>query len=158
MAGPAPSKKFKVIAENRKARHNYEITEKLEAGIMLLGTEVKSLRDGKANIAESYASIDNGVPWLINGDIPVYSHANRFNHEPRRPRKLLMHKKEIARLFANVQQKGMALVPLSLYFNDKGVAKIELGLGKGRKSYDKREVQKERDWQRQKQRLLRHDV
>jgi len=149
---------MKVVAENRKARHNYEISEKMEAGIMLVGTEVKSLREGKANIAESYASMEEGVPWLINADIPAYSHANRFNHEPRRPRKLLMHKKEIAQLGAAVQQKGMTLVPLSLYFNDKGIAKIELGLGKGRKSHDKREVQKERDWQRQKQRLLRHDV
>ena len=158
MAGPAPSKKHKVVAENRKARHNYEITEKFEAGIMLVGTEVKSLREGKANIAESYASVDNGVPWLINSDIPVYSHANRFNHEPRRPRRLLMHKKEIAKLAADAQQKGMTLVPLSLYFNEKGIAKIELGLGKGRKSYDKRDVQKERDWKRQKERLLKHDV
>jgi SsrA-binding protein len=158
MAGPAPSKKIKVVAENRKARFNYEITETFEAGIMLLGTEVKSLRDGKANIAESYASVDNGVPWLINSDIPVYSHANRFNHEPRRPRKLLMHKKEIGQLASAIQQKGMTLVALSLSFNEQGRAKVELGLGKGRKSYDKRDVQKERDWQRQKQRLLRHNV
>lgn len=158
MAGPAPSKKFKVVAENRKARHNYEITDKLEAGIMLQGTEVKSLREGKANIGESYASIEDGMPWLINADIPVYSHANRFNHEPKRPRKLLMHKKEIAQMAANVQQKGMTLVALSLYFNERGVAKVELGLGKGRKRHDKRDVEKERDWQRQKQRLLRHDV
>ena len=158
MGAPEPSRKVKVVAENRKARHNYEITEKLEAGIMLVGTEVKSLREGKANIAESYASIEAGVPWLVNADIPAYSHANRFNHEARRPRKLLMHKKEIAHLAAAVAQKGMTLVALSLYFDGRGRAKVELGLGKGRKNYDKRQVQKDRDWQRQKERLLRHDA
>jgi SsrA-binding protein len=151
-------KKVKIVADNRKARHDYEIVERHEAGIMLQGTEVKALREGKANIGESYASIEGGTLFLINAYIPQYSHANRFNHEPRQPRKLLMHKQEIERLSGAIKQKGMTLVPLTLYFNDKGRAKVELGLGKGRKAHDKRDVLKERDWQRQKERLLRHDA
>ena len=147
-----------IISDNRKARFNFEIEETFEAGIELKGTEVKALRNGKANIAESYAAEHKGEIWIYNVYIPEYTQGNRFNHEPRRPRKLLMHKKEIAHLSAAVQQKGMTLVALSLYFDGRGRAKVELGLGKGRKNYDKRQVQKDRDWQRQKERLLRHDA
>ena len=145
----------RVIAENRKARHNYDIIETFEAGIALEGSEVKSLREGKANIAESYASPEDGELYLINSSIQEYKQANRFNHEERRPRKLLMHKREIARLIGATEREGMTLVPLRLYFNDRGIAKVELALAKGRKMHDKREAEKARDWQRQKARLLR---
>ena len=145
----------RVIAENRKARYNYEIIETFEAGIALEGSEVKSLREGKANIAESYASPEDGELYLINSSIQEYKQANRFNHEERRPRKLLMHKREIARLIGATEREGMTLVPLRLYFNDRGIAKVELALAKGRKLHDKREAEKARDWQRQKARLLR---
>ena len=145
----------RVIAENRKARHNYDILETFEAGIALEGSEVKSLREGKANIAESYASPEDGELYLINSSIQEYKQANRFNHEERRPRKLLMHKREIARLIGATEREGMTLVPLRLYFNDRGIAKVELALAKGRKMHDKREAEKARDWQRQKARLLR---
>lgn len=146
----------RIAAENRKARHAYEIGDTLEAGIELAGTEVKALREGKANIAESYASVEGGELWLINSYIPEYEQAaSQFNHSPRRPRKLLVHKREIARLFASVQREGMTLVPLKIYFNDRGRAKLELAVAKGRKTHDKREAQKKRTWQREKARILK---
>ncbi|VVT15438.1 SsrA-binding protein SmpB [Rhizobium sp. EC-SD404] len=145
----------KIVAENRKARFNYEIVDTFEAGLVLTGTEVKSLREGKANIAESYATEEGGELWLINSYVPEYLQANRFNHETRRRRKLLLHRKEVDRLFASVNREGMTLVPLKVYFNDQGRAKLELALARGKKLHDKRETQKQRDWQRQKSRLLR---
>ena len=145
----------KMIAENRRARHEYFIGDVLEAGIVLTGTEVKALREGKANIAESYASPEDGAIWLVNANIPEYSAGNRENHEPKRKRKLLLHKREIARLAQAVERKGFTLTPLRLYFNEKGRAKLELGIGEGKKLHDKRETSKDRDWGRQKQRLLR---
>ncbi len=145
----------KVVAENRKARFNYEIIDTFEVGLVLKGTEVKSLREGKANIAESYASDEDGEMWLINSYLPEYLQANRFNHEPRRRRKLLMTKREINRLRAAVNREGMTLIPLKVYFNEKGRAKMELALGKGKKLHDKRETEKARDWNREKSRLLK---
>jgi SsrA-binding protein len=145
----------KLVAENRKARFNYEIDEKIEAGIVLTGSEVKSLRAGKANIAESYASNENGELYLINAHIAEYPGAARDGHEPTRHRKLLLHKREMARLLGAIQRQGMALVPLRLYFNARGIAKVQLGLGRGKKVYDKRETEKKRDWERQKGRLMR---
>jgi SsrA-binding protein len=145
----------RVAAENRKARHNYFIEDDLETGIVLEGSEVKSLREGKAQIAESYASVEEGELWLVNSYIPAYGQAKSFGHEERRRRKLLVHKRELARLHQNVNREGMTLVPLSLYFNDKGVAKLKLGLAKGKKMADKRETEKRRDWGREKARLLR---
>ncbi len=146
---------YHVVSVNRRARHDYFIEETLEAGIALMGTEVKSLREGRANIAESYASEENGELWLINAHIPEYAPANRFNHAPRRIRKLLLHRREIDRLAAAVNRGGMTVVPLKLYFNERGIAKLELGLAKGKKAPDKRETEKKRDWQREKQRLLK---
>ena len=145
----------KVVAENRKARFNYEIVDTYEAGLVLKGTEVKSLREGKANIAESYASDEDGEIWLINSYLPEYLQANRFNHEPRRRRKLLLSKREASRLQSAINREGMTLIPLKIYFNDQGRAKLELALGKGKKLHDKRESEKERDWNRQKSRLLK---
>jgi SsrA-binding protein len=145
----------KIVADNRKARHLYFIESTLEAGLALAGSEVKSLRTGKANIAESYAMAKGGEIFLVNAYIPEYLMANRFNHEPRRTRKLLVHKAEARRLAAAVQREGMTLVPLKLYFNLKGTAKIELGVAKGKKLHDKRETAKTRDWARDKARLLR---
>jgi SsrA-binding protein len=145
----------RIVAENRKARHSYDILDTYEAGIALAGSEVKSLREGKANIAESYAAEQSGEIYVINAYIPGYAQANRFNHEERRPRKLLLHKREIAKMIISVQREGMTLVPLKLYFNDKGRAKVELALAKGRKLHDKRQAEKSRDWDRQKARLLR---
>lgn len=145
----------RVVAENRKARHNYEIGDVIEAGLQLTGTEVKSLRVGKANIAESYASDENGEIVLINSHIPEYDQGNRFNHEPRRPRKLLLHKREIVKMINAVQRDGMTIVPLKLYFNDKGIAKLAVAVAKGKKAYDKRQDAKKRDWQRDKARLMR---
>ena len=145
----------KIVAENRKARFNYEIVDTFETGLVLTGTEVKSLREGKANIADSYANEEGGEMWLINSYVPEYLQANQFNHEPRRRRKILVKLKEIARLGQAVQRDGMTLVPLKIYFNDKGTAKLQLALAKGKKLHDKRESQKERDWNRQKSRLLR---
>lgn len=154
MAGKGGDRK--IVAENRKARHNYFIEEVIEAGLVLEGSEVKSLRDGKANIAESYASPENGEIFLINADVPEYSKAGRStSHEPRRHRKLLLKSKEIARLIGAVQRDGMTLVPLRLYFNERGIAKLELGLAKGKKLHDKRQTERDRDWQRQKARLMR---
>ncbi|MEL6435636.1 MAG: SsrA-binding protein SmpB [Pseudomonadota bacterium] len=145
----------KLVAENRKARFNYEILETVEAGLMLHGTEVKSLRNGEANIAESYASYEDDEMWLINSHIPEYLEANRFNHEPRRRRKLLLNKREIVKLVNATDRDGMTIVPLKLYFNDRGRAKLELAVARGKKNYDKRETEKKRDWQRDKARLLR---
>jgi SsrA-binding protein len=145
----------KLVSDNRKARHNYFIDEELEAGIVLTGTEVKSLRAGKANIAESYAAPQGDEIYLINGYIAEYGHGNRFNHDPRRPRKLLLHRHEIARLIGRLKKGGVTLVPLQLYFNDRGVAKVKLGLARGKKQYDKRATERERDWAREKQRLLK---
>ena len=146
---------FKVVADNRRARYHFEIGETFEAGLMLQGTEVKSLRGGKATIAESYASAERGELFLINATIPEYLQANRFNHEPRRPRKLLMRAKEIAKLKNGVEREGMTIVPLKIYFNDRGMAKIEVALAKGKKLHDKRETEKVRDWNREKSRLMR---
>ena len=145
----------KVVAENRRARRDYFIEEVIEAGIMLTGTEVKALREGQANIAESYASPEDGAIWLINANIPEYSAGNRQNHEPKRKRKLLLHKREIARLSQAVERKGFTITPLKLYFNERGMAKLELGLAQGKKLHDKRDTVKDRDWARQQQRLLR---
>lgn len=145
----------KLIADNRKARHNYEFVETLEAGIVLTGTEVKSLRTGKAMIGESYATDEDGEIWLINAHIPEYLEGNRHNHEPRRRRKLLLKRREMARLIMAINRDGMTLVPNRLYFNDRGRAKLQLALAKGRKHHDKRQVSKERDWKREQGRLLR---
>jgi len=145
----------RVVADNRKARHLYFIESTLEAGLMLMGSEVKSLRTGKANIAESYAQAKDGEIFLVNSYIPEYLMANRFNHEPRRVRKLLVRKAEARRLSAAVQREGMTLVPLRVYFTPKGIAKIELGLAKGKKLHDKRQTEKARDWARDKARLMR---
>ncbi|HVL20097.1 MAG TPA: SsrA-binding protein SmpB [Amaricoccus sp.] len=145
----------KLVAENRRARHDYFIEDDLEAGIMLEGSEVKSLRTGKANIAESYAAVEGGELWLINGYIPAYTQAKTFGHEERRRRKLLVSKRELAKLWQGTAREGMTLVPLKLYFNDKGRAKLQLGIAKGKKLADKRATEAKRDWQRQKARLLR---
>jgi SsrA-binding protein len=145
----------KVVADNRKARFSYSIEDTLEAGIQLLGSEVKSLRSGKATIAESYAQAKDGELVLVNSYIPEYTQASRFNHEPRRPRKLLVHKREVHKLSVAIQREGMTLIPLRLYFTPKGIAKLELGIAKGKKLHDKRETEKKRDWQRDKARLMR---
>jgi SsrA-binding protein len=145
----------KLIAENRRARFDYFLDETVEAGLMLTGTEVKSLRNGRANIAESYAAVEGREIVLVNADIPPYAGGNRFNHEPRRPRKLLLHKKEINKLIGAVQREGRTLIPTRLYWNDKGLAKLQIALAKGKKAHDKREATAERDWQRDKARLMR---
>ena len=150
-----PERKLRVVADNRKARFNYFIDETMEAGVALTGTEVKSLRQGKATIAESYADARGGEIWLINSYIPEYLQANRFNHAPKRPRKLLLHRHQIDRLAGGVERDGMTIVPLRMYFNEKGRAKIELALARGKKLHDKRETEKKRDWAREKGRLLR---
>ncbi|MFO1148983.1 MAG: SsrA-binding protein SmpB [Alsobacter sp.] len=146
---------YKVAAENRKARFNFEIGETFEAGIALTGTEVKSLRGGKATIAESYAGEKNGEIYLVNAYIPEYLQANQFNHETKRPRKLLLHRRELNKLIGAVQREGMTIVPLKIYFNDRGRAKVELALARGKKLHDKRETEKARDWSREKARVLR---
>ena len=143
------------VAQNRKARHDYKIDDTFEAGLILLGTEVKSLRLGRGNIQDSYASAEDGGMYLINAYIPEYEGARHFGHEPRRKRKLLMKKREIEKLSAEVARKGMTLVPLSIYFNDRGLAKLKLGLAKGKTDIDRRQTIKDRDWNRQKSRLLR---
>ena len=145
----------KIVADNRKARYAYAIDETFEAGIMLVGSEVKSLRNGKATIAESYAQAKDGEITLVNAYIPEYTQASRFTHEPRRVRKLLVHKREAAKLAAAIQREGMTLIPLKMYFNAKGRAKVELGIAKGKKLHDKRETEKQRDWARDKARLMR---
>ena len=152
MPEPQPRK---LIAENRRARYDYFIEETVEAGIALTGTEVKSLRNGRANIAESYAAVEGREITLVNADIPPYGQANRFNHEPRRHRKLLLHRKQLDKLIGAVQREGRTLIPMKLYFNEKGRAKLELALAKGKKTHDKREAVAERDWQRDKARLIR---
>jgi SsrA-binding protein len=143
------------VAENRRARFDYEILDTLEAGIVLTGTEVKSLRQGKAQITESYASPEEGELWLINAHIPEYLQANRFNHAERRRRKLLVSRRELARLANEVHRAGNTIVPLKLYFNDRGMAKLLIGLGKGKKNYDKRATEAKRDWGREKSRLMK---
>ena len=148
-------RKLRVVADNRKARFNYDIGETFEAGIALTGTEVKSLRAGKATIAKSYADARGGEIWLINSNIPEYLQAGRFNHAPKRPRKLLLHQRQINKLIGAVEREGMTLVPLKLYFNDKGRAKVELALARGKKLHDKRETEKKRSWERERGRLLR---
>ncbi|MDP1873957.1 SsrA-binding protein SmpB [Phenylobacterium sp.] len=145
----------KPIAENRRARFDYFLDDSMEAGLALTGSEVKSLRAGKANIAESYAAVEGRNIVLINADIPPYAKASHFNHEPRRPRKLLLHRKQIDRLIGAVQREGRTIVPTKLYWNDKGLAKLEIALAKGKKLHDKRETSAERDWARDKARLLR---
>ena len=153
MASEKP--KSKTIAENRRARFDYFLEDNVEAGIVLLGTEIKALRDGRANIAESYAAVEGREIVLINADIPPYKQANRFNHEPRRHRKLLLHRKQIDKLIGAVQREGRTIVPLRLYLNEAGKAKLEIALAKGKKVHDKRETEAARDWQRDKARLLR---
>lgn len=146
----------KIIADNRKARFAYAIGDTLEAGIALVGSEVKSLRMGKSTISESYAQAKDGELFLVNAYIPEYTQASRFNHEPKRIRKLLVHKRQAAKLAQAVQREGMTLIPLKMYFNAKGRAKVELGIAKGKKLHDKRETEKQRDWQRDKARLMRN--
>lgn len=157
MARPKPETfdKQKTVAENRRARFDYHIEDKFEAGLALQGTEVKALRAGEASIAESYAELRGGEVWLINANIPEYSHGNQLNHEPRRPRKLLLHEREIDKLFGAVERKGMTLVPLSIYFNSRGRAKVELALAKGKNTADKRATIRERDWKRDQARIMR---
>lgn len=157
MARPkhATFNKQKTVAENRRARFDYFIEENFEAGIVLSGTEVKSLRSGEGSIAESFAEIRGGEAWLVNANIPEFSHGNRFNHEPKRPRKLLLNAREISRLTGAVERKGMTLVPLSIYFNQRGRAKVDLALARGKNVADKRQTVKDRDWQRDKARIMR---
>jgi SsrA-binding protein len=153
---PPQFEKTKIVAENRRARYDYYVEERLEAGIALVGTEVKSLRIGEGSIAESYATVTDEEVWLINSSIPEYSHGNRFNHQPRRARKLLLKGREIAKLHGAITRQGLTLVPLSMYFNSSGRAKIELAIARGKKMHDKRDTEKERDWKREQGRLLRH--
>ena len=141
---------IKVVAENRKARFNYAIEDSVEAGIVLTGTEVKSVRSGKTTIAESYADAKDGEIWLVNANIPEYAQANRFNHEPKRDRKLLLHKKQIDQLSGAIEREGMTLIPLKMYFNERGMIKLQIGLAKGKKLHDKRDTEKKRDWAREK--------
>ena len=143
-----------VVAQNRKARHNYFIEETFEAGLALTGTEVKSLRGGRSSIAESYITEDGGEAWLVNADIPEYASGNRFNHERKRPRKLLLHKKQINTLIGAIQREGRTVVPLQVYFNEQGRAKVEIALVTGKQAHDKRQAIKDRDWKRQRARLL----
>ena len=150
-----PEPRFKIVADNRKARFHYAIGETFEAGIALTGSEVKSLRAGKASIAESYAAARDGELWLLNSNIAEYTQAGRFNHAPKRARKLLLHKRQINKLIGAVEREGMTVVPLKIYFNDKGRAKVEIALAKGKKLHDKRESEKKRDWTRERGRLLR---
>ena len=153
MAGPTPER---VAAQNRRARHEYFILETLEAGVMLSGTEVKALRAGSASIAEAYAGEKDGELFLLNAYVPEYKQASKaFNHEPKRARKLLVKRKELDKLLGAVRRDGVTLVPLSIYFNERGIAKVQLGLAKGKKKGDKRETEKKRDWQREKGRLMR---
>ena len=157
MARPTPSTfdKKKTVAENRRARFEYFVEDVFEAGIALTGTEVKSLRFGEGSIAESYAEVRGGEVWLVNANVPEFSHGNRFNHEPKRPRKLLLHAREVDKLTGAVERKGMTLVPLSIYFNGRGRAKVELALARGKNVADKRATIKERDWKREAARIMR---
>jgi len=152
---PSPFDKAKIVAENRRARYDYFVEERFETGIELRGTEVKALRGGEGSIAESYAAIEGEEVWLINSSIPEYSHGNRMNHEPRRKRKLLLRAREIAKLQGAVARQGLTLVPLSIYFNTRGRAKVELAIARGKKMHDKRDTEKERDWKREQGRLMR---
>lgn len=154
---PKSDPNYKVIAENRRARYDYAIEDDLEVGIVLMGSEVKSLRSGKSNIAESYASVDDGELWLTNSYIAPYEQAKTWGHEERRKRKLLVSRKELSRLWNATQRQGMTLVPLVMYFNHKGLVKLKIGVAKGKKLHDKRATDAKRDWNRQKQRLLRHN-
>ena len=151
-----PDRKLKIVADNRRARFNYEIGETFEAGIALTGTEVKALRGGKATIAESYADSRGGELWLINANIPEYLQGGRFNHAPKRPRRLLLHKRQIDKLSGAVDREGMTIVPLKLYFNEKGRAKLEIAVARGKKLHDKRETDRKRTWDRERSRLLRN--
>ena len=156
MPAAAPEKREKEsIARNKRARHDYHIIDTWEAGIVLTGSEVKSMRAGKTSIAESYATSRDGELWLLNSNISEYKQAGRFNHEPKRPRKLLLHQRQINKLIGAVEREGMTVVPLKIYFNEKGRAKIEIALAKGKKLHDKRESEKKRDWTRERGRLLR---
>lgn len=156
MARPrASSEKVKTVAENRRARFDFAVDTVYEAGIALTGTEVKALRGGEGSIAESYAEVKGNEVWLVNSNIPEFSHGNRFNHEPKRPRKLLLHEREINKMHGAVMRQGMTLVPLSIYFNAQGRAKVELAIAKGRKAHDKREHIKEQEWKREAGRLLK---
>ena len=154
---PAEAAPRKLVAQNRKAFHDYAIDERIEAGLMLTGTEVKSLREGRATITEAHAGDMGGEMYLFNAYIPEFLGGNRYNHEVRRPRKLLLRRREADRLKGAIRRDGMTLVPLALYFTARGWAKVEIGLAKGRKAHDKRQAIKERDWQREKQRIMRHD-
>ena len=145
-----------IAAQNRKARHDYFIEDTVEAGIMLVGTEVKALRGGKASIGEAFAGEQGGELYLFNAYIPEYEAANRFNHQPRRARKLLVHKREMERLLGQIRREGVTVVPLSFYFNPRGIVKVELGLARGKRKVDKRAAEKEKDWKRDKARLLRN--
>ncbi|MBE3639308.1 SsrA-binding protein SmpB [Mangrovicoccus algicola] len=156
MAKAKSDPNYKVIAENRRARYDYAIEDDLEVGIMLLGSEVKSLRLGGSNIADSYANVEDGELWLINGYVAPYEQAKTWGHEERRKRKLLVSRRELARLWSATQREGMTLVPLVMYFNHKGLVKLKIGIAKGKKTQDKRATEAKRDWQRQKARLLRH--
>jgi SsrA-binding protein len=157
MVRPRPTEfeKTKVVAENRRARYEYFLEDFFEAGIALTGTEVKALRFGEGSIAESYAEVKGDQIWLVNANVPEFSHGNRHNHEPKRPRKLLLHHRQIEKMRTAVSREGMTLIPLSIYFNGRGRAKVELALAKGKKLHDKRETEKARDWKREQQRLLR---
>ena len=145
----------KYVALNRRARHDYLIEDTLEAGLVLHGTEVKSLRQGGASIAEAYADVQAGELFLVNANIPEYKASAHFNHQPRRPRKLLLHRKQVDRLLGAVKRDGVTIVPLALYFNERGRAKVELGLARGKRKADRRQAERDRDWQRNKARLLR---
>lgn len=147
----------KLIAENRQARYHYSIEDTLEAGIVLMGSEVKSLRTGKTNITDAYASVEKGELWLVNGYIATYKNASMFGHEERRLRKMLVKRKQLARLWQSIGREGMTIVPLKMYFNDKGIVKVLLGIAKGKKLADKRATEATRDWNRQKQRLLKQN-
>lgn len=155
MAKKNPDDDRKIVADNRKARFSYAIEDTFEAGIMLTGSEVKSLRNGRSTIAESYAQAKDGELFLVNANIPEYVQANRFGHEPKRVRKLLVHKVQVRKLSAAIQREGMTLIPLKLYFTRRGIAKLEIGVAKGKKLHDKRETEKKRDWAKEKGRLLR---
>ncbi len=157
MARPRPETfdKVKTVAENRRARYDYHLDDKFEAGIALAGTEVKALRFGEGSIVESYAHVEDGEVWLVNANIPEFSHGNRHNHEPKRRRKLLLNAREINKLHGAVHRQGMTIVPLSIYFNSRGRAKVELALARGKKAHDKRATEKARDWKKEQGRLLR---
>ncbi|GHF73665.1 SsrA-binding protein SmpB [Seohaeicola zhoushanensis] len=155
MSKDKDNKNFKLIAENRRARFDYAIEDDLECGIILEGSEVKAMRQGGTNIAESYATVDNGELWLVNSYVAPYEQAKMFRHEERRRRKLLVSRKQLSDLWNATQRKGMTLVPMSLYFNERGIAKIKLGVAKGKQNHDKRETAAKRDWDRQKARLMK---